>query len=181
MYQQMRQCLPLHLLVFLHLTLPAASIAAEPVAAGSKDPAGANAEPPAKPSEDTESRKGATAALDKKVAAWNRHDLEEVLAAYSDSTELSVLSTGSDLFGKEALKERYQQWYGKDASLMGKIGYSDLKSKVLDKNSVLLTGKYTLEEPNEKPVSGVFTLVYLHTEQNGWKIMHEHLSKKAAS
>lgn len=125
---------------------------------------------------DESSVTAAVAALDKKVAAWNRHELSGVLSAYADSPELSVMSTGTALFGKEQLKERYQKWYGKDSSLMGTIGYSDLKSKELNKDAVLLTGKYSLEEPKEKPANGVFTLLYSRTNA-GWKIIHEHLSK----
>lgn len=123
---------------------------------------------------------GAVAALDRKVAAWNKNELQKVLDAYDNSAELSVLSSGKDLYGKENMIKRYQGWYGKDPRLMGTIGYSELKSVKLGGNSILLTGHYSLDEPNEKPAQGVFTLVY-EKRGSAWKIVHEHLSKSNIS
>ncbi len=47
---------------------------------------------------------GPNEALDRKLAAWNRHDLDQVLAAYFDSKDTSIVSSSAEACGFEAVK-----------------------------------------------------------------------------
>ena len=117
---------------------------------------------------------GAVAALDHKVAAWNQHNLDEVLNAYLQSDTMSFISGNHELLGYKALSEQYHKWYANKEN-MGKIGYSKLQTIQLGKKNTLCTGHWSLDEPNQPHEEGVFSLVYVDTPK-GWKIVREHLS-----
>ena len=118
---------------------------------------------------------GVAAALKMQSDAWNRGDLDAFMTGYLHSPDTSYASGGTEVWGYEALRARYQKKYGTSRESMGTLSFSDLKTIMLGKQHALCIGHFHLERKDEKPIDGIFSLVLVSTK-DGWKIMHDHSS-----
>jgi beta-aspartyl-peptidase (threonine type) len=115
------------------------------------------------------------AVLDAQVAAWNAGQLEEFMAGYWRSPELTFFSGGRQLAGWDATLERYRQSYQTGGKEMGKLEFSELEILPLGKGSALVRGRWGLSLSDGKTPGGLFTLIFRRFK-NGWKIVHDHTS-----
>jgi hypothetical protein len=120
------------------------------------------------------------AVLNKQCDAWNCGNLDEFMKSYLNSEETSFTSGGTEVWGYQALHDRYEKKYGNSRKSMGKLQFSGLKVLPLGQKNALVIGHWHLDPQNPPPVEGIFSLVFEKTA-DGWKIMHDHTSveKKA--
>jgi ketosteroid isomerase-like protein len=116
-----------------------------------------------------------TALLQMQADAWNRGDLDTFVSGYLHSPEISYVSSDSEVWGYDALRDRYQRKYGDKHDTMGTLKFSDLKVQDLGRRNALCIGRWHLERSDKPTVDGIFSLVLVHTN-SGWKIMHDHTS-----
>ena len=115
------------------------------------------------------------AVLGAQADAWNKGDLDAFMTGYLQSPDTSYTSGGTEVWGYDALRQRYQNKYGASKDTMGNLTFSDLKVFDLGAKDALCIGHWHLE-PHDKPqVNGVFSLVLVRA-RDGWKIMHDHTS-----
>lgn len=115
------------------------------------------------------------AVLAMQAAAWNRGDLDEFMTGYLQSANTSYTSGGVEVWGYDALRQRYQSKYGASKDTMGKLNFSDLKVFTLSPASALCIGHWHLERHDLPELNGIFSLVLVR-EKSAWKIMHDHTS-----
>jgi beta-aspartyl-peptidase (threonine type) len=113
--------------------------------------------------------------LQQQVAAWNRHDLEAVMAAYWNSPEVTFFSGATATKGWTATLERYRQRYQSKGADMGKLDFSELVIEQLGPDSAFVRGHWHLIMPDGKEPRGLFTLV-MRKFPEGWRIIHDHSS-----
>ena len=119
--------------------------------------------------------------LTKQCDAWNKGDLDEFMKGYLHSEKTSYTSGGTEVWGYDALHDRYQKKYGQSPETMGKLKFSELKVFPLGAKNALVIGHWHLDPQKPPAVDGVFSLVFVKTN-DGWKVMHDHTSvKKDAS
>jgi ketosteroid isomerase-like protein len=109
------------------------------------------------------------------VEAWNKGDLEGYMQGYWHSPELTFYSGGTITQGWEPTLERYRKRYQSGGNEMGHLEFQDLQVQPLGAKSAVATGKWQLTMRDGKKPHGLFTLIFLQTEQ-GWKIVHDHTS-----
>lgn len=125
--------------------------------------------------EQSKSSKQIEAVLSAQCDAWNKGSLDEFMKGYLQSDNTSYTSGGTEVWGYEALQERYQKKYGNSPETMGKVKFSDLKIIDLGSKNALVIGHWHLDKPDSTNLDGTFSLVLVLTK-NGWKIMHDHTS-----
>jgi ketosteroid isomerase-like protein len=116
-----------------------------------------------------------TALLQMQADAWNHGDLDTFLSGYLHSPQISYVSSDSEVWGYDALRDRYQRKYGDKHDTMGTLKFSDLKVQDLGRRNSLCIGRWHLERIEKPTVDGIFSLVLVRTN-SGWKIMHDHTS-----
>ena len=107
--------------------------------------------------------------------SWNRGDLDGFMSAYLNSKDICYTSAGVEVWGYDALRERYQKKYGSNKDTMGKLDFRDLKITELSPKSALAVGHWHLDRKDASPMDGTFSLVLLK-KNNAWKIIHDHTS-----
>ena len=113
--------------------------------------------------------------LDKQVADWNAGRLEEFMAGYWRSPDLTFFSGGRSLKGWDATLERYRKTYQADGREMGKLTFSDLDIQAIGDRNAFVRGRFELRLTDGSKPTGLFTLA-LRKFDNGWKIIHDHTS-----
>jgi uncharacterized protein (TIGR02246 family) len=111
------------------------------------------------------------AALRIQVEAWNRGDIPAFIATYAhDCTFVGK----QILHGRAALLARYRKTYPSTAA-MGKLTFSNLEIRPLDKRTAVATGEWHLERTPTAggPVGGVFSLVF-QLKNGTWRIILDH-------
>ena len=111
--------------------------------------------------------------LDMQAEAWNRGDLAAFMTGYLKSPDTSYTSGGAQVWGYEAIHNRYAKAYGTDSSAMGKLSFTDLRTVEVTKDSAFCVGQFHLVKPDSTKADGVFSLVLKKTS-DGWKIIHDH-------
>ena len=106
---------------------------------------------------------------------WNKGDLDGFMSAYLNSKDICYTSAGIEVWGYEALRERYQKKYGSNKDTMGKLDFRDLKITELSPKSALAVGHWHLDRKDAASMDGSFSLVLLK-KNNAWKIIHDHTS-----
>ncbi len=109
------------------------------------------------------------------VEAWNKGDLEGYMQGYWHSPDLTFFSGGTVTQGWEPTLERYRKRYQSGGNEMGHLDFQDLQVNQMGAKSAVATGKWQLTMRDGKKPHGLFTLIFLQTEQ-GWKIVHDHTS-----
>lgn len=107
--------------------------------------------------------------------AWNNGDLDKFLTGYVNSNEISYVSSESEVWGYEALRQRYVKKYGESRDTMGELSFSDLKVQSLGAENALCIGHWHLKREGKDTLNGIFSLVLVKTK-SGWKILHDHTS-----
>jgi ketosteroid isomerase-like protein len=115
-------------------------------------------------------------ALQAQAEAWNRGDLAGFMSGYLKSPETSYISGSTEVWGYDALRDRYEKRYGSSRETMGTLDFSQLKVVKLDEKSVLCIGHWHLKRQNEPDIGGIYSLV-LSNSRNGWKIIHDHTTQ----
>jgi len=115
------------------------------------------------------------AVLDKQVQAWNAGNLEEFMAGYWRSPELSFYSGGRKLSGWDATLERYRKTYQADGSEMGQLQFSELDIQLMGTDAAVVRGRWKLTMSDGKTPGGLYTLIF-RKFKDGWKIIHDHTS-----
>ncbi len=111
--------------------------------------------------------------LEDQVEAWNLFDIDAFMEGYWNSDSLQFVSGNGIRRGWTDTKNRYKQTYS-TPELMGRLRFEILFLRPLGSDHCLVTGRYLLERKEDSP-SGIFTLVFLRTE-DGWRIMYDHTS-----
>jgi ketosteroid isomerase-like protein len=107
--------------------------------------------------------------------AWNRGDIDTYMQGYNNSEE--TLFIGKALSkGYNSVRDGYHQRYSTSAA-MGKLQFTDLEIKPLDKSHGIVTGHFHLTRTAEGggDAHGIFSLVF-EREPSGWKIILDHTS-----
>jgi ketosteroid isomerase-like protein len=113
--------------------------------------------------------------LDKQVADWNAGRLEEFMAGYWRSPDLTFVSGGRKLKGWDATLERYRKTYQADGREMGKLTFSELDIQTIGDRNAFVRGRFELSLSDGSKPTGLFTLI-LRKFDDGWKIIHDHTS-----
>jgi len=134
---------------------------------------------------DTQTPQKAAATDDSKAAveyvlrvqqdAWNRHDLDEFMAGYWNSPQLTFFSGAIEKHGWQETMDRYRATYTSPGHEMGKLEFSGLRIEMLGEDAALVRGAWQLTLSDGKTPHGLFTLVF-RKFGDGWKIVHDHTS-----
>ncbi len=108
--------------------------------------------------------------------AWNEGDLDGFLEPYWDDKELTFFSGGDMTEGLKKVKDRYERQYRSKGKEMGKLSFDDVALHKLAPDAVVARGRWTVERKGEE-LTGLFTLLLVRKKE-GWRIVHDHTSKK---
>lgn len=113
--------------------------------------------------------------LDSQVAAWNRRDLEDFMAGYWKSDDLTFYSGGDITTGWDATLARYHKRYVGEGKEMGQLTFSDVHVALVGLDDAIVRGRWKVVTTKAAP-SGLFTLRFRYFADGGWKIVHDHTS-----
>lgn len=113
--------------------------------------------------------------INKQKDCWNKGDLDGFMSVYLNSKDICFTSSGVEVWGYDALRERYQKKYGANKDTMGKLDFRDLRITELSPKSALVIGHWHLERNSGAPMAGTFSLVLVKAKGE-WKIIHDHSS-----
>jgi beta-aspartyl-peptidase (threonine type) len=113
--------------------------------------------------------------IEDQQAAWNQGKLEEFMAGYWKSEDLSFFSGGDKTRSWQATLERYQKKYQRDGKEMGTLDFSELDVSVIGPDDALVRGRWNLKFKDGKTAGGLFTL-WFRQLPDGWRIVHDHTS-----
>jgi hypothetical protein len=123
---------------------------------------------------DNKARNEIRSVLDLQVAGWNKGDLEQFMAGYWNSEELTFRSGSKETKGWQATFDRYRKRYQQDGAEMGQLTFDQLEIEVFDRGRALVRGHWKLVMKEKSP-EGWFTLE-LQKFETGWKIVYDHTS-----
>jgi len=117
---------------------------------------------------------GIKAALNTQVDAWNRGDIPTFVDTYAD--DCTFVGKQTVVHGHEQLIARYKKQYP-TSDAMGKLSFSNLQIKQLDRSIAVVTGEFHLERSTAGggPVGGIFSLVF-RLDHGSWRIVLDHTS-----
>ncbi len=115
------------------------------------------------------------AVLQAQVQAWNAHNLEDFMAGYWKSPELTFFSGNSVTRGWEPTLQRYRTRYQSAGAEMGTLDFSEIGIQMLGQDAAFVRGRFHLKMTSGKESSGIFTLIFRKLPE-GWKIVHDHTS-----
>ncbi len=104
--------------------------------------------------------------------AWNEGNIDDFMAYYWNSEELTFQSGDTRLKGWDALYSRYKETY--PGENMGDLEFSDLIIHILSGDAAYVQGRWQLETKSGTK-QGLFTVIFKRME-GGWKIVHDHTS-----
>ena len=119
-------------------------------------------------------RRAISQSLATSAVEWSRNHLDGFMASYEDSPETSYVTAQRRVRGFGAIKAMYAARFGGRKSL-GELSFSLEEVRPLGSKFALAIGRYELVRVGLGPASGIFTLVFHHT-QAGWKIVSDHTS-----
>lgn len=111
--------------------------------------------------------------LDAQRDAWNRGDIEGFMDGYERSDDIIFMSGDNLTRGWQTVLDRYKKNYD-TREKMGVLTFSDLDIDLLNDNTAVVIGRWSLKRANDEP-HGRFTLIFKRTKK-GWKIVHDHTS-----
>jgi ketosteroid isomerase-like protein len=113
------------------------------------------------------------AVIDAQRDAWNRGDVAAYMDGYARSDDITFISGDNISRGWQTVHDRYKKNYD-SREKMGTLTFSELETKVLSNDAVMMFGRWHLQRANDEP-HGRFTLIFRKTKQ-GWRIVHDHTS-----
>jgi ketosteroid isomerase-like protein len=122
------------------------------------------------------SEQGIRQVLEQQVHTWNQHDLDQFMAGYWNSPELTFFSGAKVEKGWQSALDHYRRSYQGEGRTMGKLEFSDLQIEQLSPTAAFVRGSWHLAMPDGKLPHGLFTLIFRKFPE-GWKIVHDHTSR----
>ena len=113
------------------------------------------------------------AVMQSQADAWNHHDLEQFMAGYWNSPDLTFFSGTTETRGWAPTLERYRRTYQAEGHSMGTLSFSELQVEPLGADAAFVRGKFQLAMPSGEQPNGVFTLIFRKFPE-GWRIVHDH-------
>ncbi len=117
--------------------------------------------------------------LEDQQEAWNRGDLDGFMKGYWKSEELTFFSDDNVQHGWQETYDRYRKRYQAEGTEMGTLTFEQLQVDPTGPKSALVRGRWLLTFKDGKTKGGLFTLLF-REEAQGWVIVHDHTSAKAA-
>jgi beta-aspartyl-peptidase (threonine type) len=115
--------------------------------------------------------------LQSQAEAWNRGDLDAFLQGYWRSEQTVFAGAGQVHRGFDAMARRYREAYP-TKEMMGRLTFSNLAFESIEPDRAVVTGSWELEVAGTDPQpGGVFTLLWRRFPE-GWKIVHDHTSRR---
>lgn len=111
------------------------------------------------------------AVLDSTAEGWNRGDLAQYLAAYTESAT-EMLSDGPR-GGVEVIEQTMRNGFWKTGRPLQQLRYEHVVVRMLGKDNALVTGQFVLTGGGRPDRTGWFTTVWTRTRQ-GWRMIHDH-------
>jgi ketosteroid isomerase-like protein len=111
--------------------------------------------------------------MDEQSVAWNNGDIDIFMKGYWNSPELTFVSCTNVTKGWQQTLDRYKKSYDSKAK-MGVLTFSDLEITLLNKDSAVVLGKWSLQREKDNP-NGLFTLTFRKFKL-GWRIILDHTS-----
>jgi uncharacterized protein (TIGR02246 family) len=111
------------------------------------------------------------AILDSTAAGWNQGNLQQYLAAYTDSAT-EMLSDGPK-GGRDAIEQTMRNGFWKTGRPLQNLRYEHIEVRMLGKANALVTGQYVLSGGGRPDRTGWFTTVWTRTKE-GWRMIHDH-------
>ena len=111
------------------------------------------------------------AVLDSTAEGWNRGDLAQYLAAYTESAT-EMLSDGPR-GGVSVIEQTMRNGFWKTGRPLQQLRYEHVEVRMLGKEHALVTGQYVLTGGGRPDRTGWFTTVWTRTRQ-GWRMIHDH-------
>ncbi|MER2998034.1 YybH family protein [Pontibacter populi] len=105
------------------------------------------------------------------TADWNKGDLDKFVTVY-DSAATFMLPKGP--IGVNEMKEHYKAAFTETGTPTSTLSFDSLEMRPLGDSHALVTGRYILTAQDSSKQSGRYTLVFEHSEDKGWKILHDH-------
>lgn len=115
--------------------------------------------------------------LELQKAAWNRADIEEFMAYYLKSADITFQSANSRIMGWDEVLARYKKSYTPEN--MGTLDFTDLSVNILSEDTAYVLGRFQLDIGGEHR-EGLFTII-LNLTPKGWRIIHDHTSSESSS
>jgi uncharacterized protein (TIGR02246 family) len=111
------------------------------------------------------------AALDSTAAGWNKGDLSQYLAAYTDNA--TEMGPNGPEGGREVIEKTMRQGFWKTGRPLQTLRYEHVVVRMLGKDNALVTGQFVLTGGGRPDRNGWFTTVWARTRQ-GWRMIHDH-------
>ena len=106
------------------------------------------------------------------AVAWNKGDIPGFMSGYWKSDKLVFVGTTVTRGWQQTL-DHYKQSYDTRAK-MGTLTFSDLEFVVLEKDTAVVLGSWSLARDKDNP-HGKFTLTFRKFKE-GWRIVMDHTS-----
>jgi beta-aspartyl-peptidase (threonine type) len=116
--------------------------------------------------------------LTEQQRAWNRGDIDDFMAHYLKSDELTFSSGGRVTRGWQSTLVNYRKRYP-DRATMGNLDFTQLEVRPLGEEAALVLGNWHLERKSHPDVGGNFTLILQRIDER-WLIVHDHTSRLEA-
>lgn len=111
------------------------------------------------------------ATLDSTAAGWNQGNLQQYLAAYTE-TATEMLANGP-AGGRDAIEKTMREGFWKTGRPLQNLHYEHVEVRMLGKDYALVTGQYALTGGGRPDRTGWFTTVWTRTK-DGWRMIHDH-------
>jgi uncharacterized protein (TIGR02246 family) len=111
------------------------------------------------------------AVLDSTSAGWNRGDLQQYLAAYTETA--TEMGPNGPEGGKSAIEQTMRQGFWKTGRPLQNLRYEHVDVRMLGKDYALVTGQFILSGAGRADRTGWFTTVWARTPK-GWRMIHDH-------
>jgi ketosteroid isomerase-like protein len=109
-------------------------------------------------------------------ADWNRGDMEAYLAAYRRDAALTLVFSNVHHHGWDTMAALYRQTYP-DPLAMGSFRVHEARLRVIERHAVLVVGSFSHRFP-ALLVEGAYSQLWQWRAEDGWKIAHEHTSRR---
>jgi uncharacterized protein (TIGR02246 family) len=125
--------------------------------------------PAAKKPESAESQ--IRAALNSTAEGWNKGDLGQYLAVYTESA--TEMGPNGPRGGVKVIEQTMRGGFWKTGRPLQTLRYEHVDVRMLGKENALVTGQYVLTGGDRPDRTGWFTTVWTRTRQ-GWRMIHDH-------
>lgn len=113
------------------------------------------------------------AVLTRQQDAWNRGDLDGLLATYWHSDQVRYASGSQVLRGFETVRDRFHNAYP-DSTAMGRLEYGDLEIEIVAGDRAVVFGHWMITRDTGE-LEGLFTLQFVKFPE-GWLMVSDHTS-----